>query len=78
MIETEWHAGGVDQSQNGLVLHDRYKVNCAAVSDDLGFVSFIVDAGQIGASHIVREGGEQIRSVTIDYYLVRRIFQPSI
>jgi FkbM family methyltransferase len=48
-----------------------YKVNCAAVSDQNGFVSFAVDAGQTGASHIVRGGGEQTRSVTIDSYLDR-------
>lgn len=44
-------------------------VNCAAVSDRDGFVSFAVDVGHTGASHIVNAGGEQRRSVTIDSYL---------
>jgi FkbM family methyltransferase len=47
------------------------KVNCAAVSDRAGAVSFAVNAGQTGASHIVRDGGEQTRSMTIDGYLDR-------
>jgi FkbM family methyltransferase len=47
------------------------KVNCAAVSDRAGFVSFLVDAGQTGASHIMPDGGEQVRCVTIDDYLDR-------
>jgi FkbM family methyltransferase len=47
------------------------RLNCAAVSDRDGFVSFAVDANQTGASHIVRDGGEQTRSVTIDGYLDR-------
>jgi FkbM family methyltransferase len=47
------------------------KLNCAAVSDRDGFVSFTIDAGQTGASHIVREGGEETRSMTIDGYLDR-------
>jgi FkbM family methyltransferase len=47
------------------------KVNCAAISDRDGFVSFLVNEGQSGASHITQEGGEQIRSVTIDDYLDR-------
>ena len=45
------------------------KLNCVAVSDRDGPVSFAVDAGQTGASHIVRDGGEQTRSVTVDSYL---------
>ncbi|MFZ3308050.1 MAG: FkbM family methyltransferase [Xanthobacteraceae bacterium] len=47
------------------------KVNCAAVSDCDGSVSFNVNVGQTGASHISFEGGEQVRSVTIDAYLDR-------
>lgn len=47
------------------------KVNCTAVSDQDGFVSFAVDAGQTGASYIVSDGGERIPSVTIDNYLDR-------
>jgi FkbM family methyltransferase len=47
------------------------KVNCVAVSDRDGFVSFLVDAGQTGASHIVPSGGERTPSVTIDGYLDR-------
>lgn len=47
------------------------KVNCAAVSDHDGVVSFAVNAGQTGASHIVRDGGEERRSVTVDGYLDR-------
>jgi FkbM family methyltransferase len=47
------------------------KVNCAAVSDRDGLVSFLVDEGQTGASHITERGGEQTRSVTIDGYLER-------
>jgi FkbM family methyltransferase len=47
------------------------KINCAAISDRDGFVSFLVNKGQTGASHITQEGGEQIRSVTIDDYLDR-------
>jgi FkbM family methyltransferase len=47
------------------------RVNCAAISDRDGFVSFLVDEGQPGISHIVQEGGELIRSVTIDDYLDR-------
>jgi FkbM family methyltransferase len=47
------------------------KINCAAVSDRDGVVSFLVDAGQTGASHIVQKGGEKTRSVTIDDYLER-------
>jgi FkbM family methyltransferase len=46
-----------------------FKVICAAASDRDGFVSFLVNEGQTGASHITQEGGEQIRSVTIDDYL---------
>jgi hypothetical protein len=34
-------------------------------------VSFLVDKGHTGSSHIVQEGGELIRSVTIDDYLDR-------
>jgi FkbM family methyltransferase len=48
-----------------------WKINCAAVSDREGTVSFAVDAGQTGASHIVPDGGEQIASITIDGYLDR-------
>jgi FkbM family methyltransferase len=47
------------------------KVNCAAVSDRDGFVSFLVNEGQTGASHISEAGGERIPSVTIDGYLDR-------
>jgi FkbM family methyltransferase len=44
-------------------------VNCVAVSDHVGKVSFLINDGQSGASHITDEGGEQIPSVTIDHYL---------
>jgi FkbM family methyltransferase len=44
-------------------------VNCAAVSDLIGPVSFLVNPGQSGASHITDQGGEQTVSVTIDHYL---------
>jgi FkbM family methyltransferase len=47
------------------------KINCVAVSDRDGFISFLVNEGQSGASHISQEGGEQIRSVTMDDYLDR-------
>jgi FkbM family methyltransferase len=47
------------------------KVNCSAVSDRDGFVSFFVDHAQTGTSHIIAKGGEQIYSVTIDNYLDR-------
>jgi FkbM family methyltransferase len=48
------------------------KVNCAAVSDRSGFVVFLVNEGETGASHISEAGGgEQIPSVTIDDYLGR-------
>jgi FkbM family methyltransferase len=48
-----------------------FKINCVAVSDRLGFISFVVNESQTGASHITLEGGEQIRSTTIDDYLDR-------
>src|SRR5262249_44575155 len=48
-----------------------YKVNCVAISDTIGSVSFLVNETQTGASHITREGGRQIHSVTIDDYLDR-------
>ena len=44
-------------------------VNCAAVSDRVGAVSFLVNEGQSGASHITDQGGQQTPSVTIDHYL---------
>jgi len=47
------------------------KINCAAVSDRDGFVSFLVNVDQTGTSHITEQGGEQIRSATIDAYLDR-------
>ena len=48
------------------------KINCAAVSDRDGFVSFHVNSGQTGASHITAEGGgDRVRSVTVDDYLDR-------
>lgn len=47
------------------------KINSAAVSDREGTVSFAVDSGQTGVSHIVPDGGEQIASMTIDSYLDR-------
>ena len=48
-----------------------FKINCTAVSDRLGVISFMINKDQTGASHITPEGGEQIRSVTIDEYLDR-------
>ena len=50
----------------------RRKINCAAVSDRDDTVSFHVNAGQTGASHIAAEGGERVRSVTVDDYLDRQ------
>ena len=47
------------------------KVNCAAVSDLDGLISFQVITGQSGASHISEDGGEQVHSVSIDNYLDR-------
>jgi FkbM family methyltransferase len=47
----------------------QFTVNCAAVSDRVGVVSFFVNEGQSGASHITDRGGEQTPSVTIDHYL---------
>jgi FkbM family methyltransferase len=47
-------------------------VNCAAVSDNVGTVSFLVDEDQSGASHITKEGGEQTPSMTIDCYWAKR------
>ncbi len=46
-------------------------INCAAVSDRDGYVSFVVNADQTGTSHIAPEGGARTRSVTIDDYLDR-------
>jgi FkbM family methyltransferase len=46
-----------------------FTVNCAAVSDYVGTVSFLVDEDQSGASHITEEGGVQTPSMTIDDYL---------
>jgi FkbM family methyltransferase len=48
-----------------------YKVNCAAVSDRDGFVTFLVNGTQTGASHITEKEGEWTPSVTIDGYLER-------
>jgi FkbM family methyltransferase len=51
----------------------RCKINCAAVSDRDGAVSFHVNSGQSGASHITAEGGgDPVRSVTVDDYLDRQ------
>jgi FkbM family methyltransferase len=47
-------------------------INRAAVSDRDGFVSFHIDVGQTGASHIAADGSEEVRSVTIDDYLDRQ------
>jgi FkbM family methyltransferase len=47
------------------------KVNCAAVSDRNGFVAFLVNEGQTGASHLSQAGGERTPSVTVDDYLDR-------
>lgn len=45
------------------------RVNAVAVSDCEGAVSFLFDAQQTGASHIVDDGGEQVASITLDRYL---------
>jgi FkbM family methyltransferase len=47
----------------------RCTINAVAVSDRDGVVSFEVNPGQTGASHIVEDGGETVRSVTLDHYL---------
>jgi FkbM family methyltransferase len=49
----------------------RCTINQVAVSDHDGAVSFEVNPGQTGASHIVESGGETVRSVTLDQYLAR-------
>ncbi len=46
-----------------------FTVNCTAVSDHVGIVSFFVNEDQSGASHITHEGGKQTASMTIDSYL---------
>ncbi len=47
------------------------KINRIAISDRDGYVSFLINAGQTGASHIAEDGGEQTPSMTIDHYLDR-------
>ncbi len=45
------------------------KVNCTAISDRDGTVSFLVNERQTGVSHITEDGGDQTPSTTIDRYL---------
>jgi FkbM family methyltransferase len=47
------------------------KINCAAVTDRDGFVSFLVNGQQTGASHISESSGKQIPCLAIDGYLDR-------
>ena len=47
----------------------RCTINAVAVSDRDGVVSFEVNPGQTGASHIVASGGDTVRSITLDQYL---------
>lgn len=47
------------------------KVNCVAISDRNGFVSFAIENTQTGASHISADGGVNVPSITIDDYLDR-------
>jgi FkbM family methyltransferase len=44
-------------------------VNATAVSRRTGAVSFHVNPGQTGASHIVASGGDEVPSITLDDYL---------
>jgi len=48
-----------------------WRVNCVAVSDREGSVSFVVDESQTGASHVADQAGVETACVTIDDYLDR-------
>jgi FkbM family methyltransferase len=46
----------------------RAEINAAAVCDEDGTISFDVQKGQTGASHITKDGGIPIRSMRLDTY----------
>jgi len=45
------------------------RLNAVAISDREDTVSFFIDYGQTGASHISNDGGYQVDSITLDKYL---------
>lgn len=47
----------------------QYWINPLAVSDRVGTVSFQIDEGQTGASHISDSDGTQVPTTTLDHYL---------
>jgi FkbM family methyltransferase len=58
----------IKRSRAGYPLMD-LRLNAAAVSDREGTVSFFIDHGQTGASHISNNGGYKVDSITLDKYL---------
>jgi FkbM family methyltransferase len=50
----------------------RCTINAVAVSDRPGTVSFIIDETQSGASHISKDGGVDVPSVTLDSYIAEK------
>ena len=48
------------------------RINCTAVSDRNGAVSFSINRVQSGASHITEESDNNVPSVTVDEYLDRQ------
>lgn len=47
----------------------RCTVNAVALSDRVGTLSFHVEKGQTGISHVITHGGETVPAVTLDGYL---------
>jgi len=67
----EPNAALIDVMRRSLALYPtvEFTLNCTAVSDRVGFVAFLVNKHQTGASHIEDGVGEKVPSVTIDHYL---------